>query len=345
MIKVGIINVTGYAGVELARLLSRHPDVKLSSVTGRSAAGQRLSQVFPHLVQYDLPITEEIEGSVDLVFSALEHKVSAARCLPFLEKGVAVIDLSADFRLKDVNEYQEWYKVEHPDPKRLGEAVYGLCELHHDELKKARLVANPGCYPTGATLALAPAVKHGLITNDIIVDSKSGVSGAGRGLSLNTHYSEVNESVRAYYLEGHRHYPEITQELQLLSTNGKLKITFLPHLIPMTRGILSSCYAPLSAAGLSIAKAGRGELVELYKDFYRDSPFVHIADEPPATKHTLGNNNCVIYPTLDKRTDRLVVVSAIDNLVKGAAGAAVQNMNLMMGFKETSGLEQIALYP
>ena len=343
MKRVGIINVTGYAGVELARILSRHPEVKLTSVTGRSAAGQMLSDVFPHLAFTGLKITEELD-TVDVVFSALDHKVSAERCLPYVHAGVPVIDMSADFRLKNVDEYTQWYKVAHPEPARLADAVYGLTELHRRELPSAKLVANPGCYPTGAVLALAPAVQERLISGDIIVDSKSGVSGAGRGLSLTTHFAEVNESVSAYALDGHRHYPEIGQELQRMDPTAKLNITFLPHLIPMTRGILSSCYATLAPGkwGNGMAK---GEIFELYRDFYKDDVFVKVVSTPPATKHTLGNNDCLVYPTVDSRTGRMIVVSVIDNLVKGAAGAAVQNMNLMLGFPETAGLEAPALYP
>ncbi len=343
MIRVGIINVTGYAGIELARLLSRHPEVKLASVTGRSAAGQRLGEVFPHLAGVDLSITEEL-ADVDFVFSALDHKVSAERVIPYVRQGIPVVDLSADFRLKSALEYQEWYQVEHPEPPLLEQAVYGLTELHRDELPSAKLVANAGCFPTGAALALAPAIKGGLIDGNIIVDSKSGVSGAGRGLRLTAHFSEVNESVTAYSMDGHRHYPEIVQELHRLNPSMELSVTFLPHLIPMTRGILSSCYATLTNGGNS-GPVGKGELIELYKEFYKDDPFVKVADAPPATKHTLGNNDCLVYPTVDERTGRLVVVSCLDNLVKGAAGQAVQNMNLMLGLPETMGLEQSALYP
>ncbi len=342
MTKVGIINVTGYAGVELARILCRHPGVKLTSVTGRSAAGQRLSAFWPHLPG-DLTITEEL-GEVDFVFSALDQKVSAEKCLPYIHRGIPVVDLSADFRLKSVEEYQQWYQVKHPEPALLKTAVYGLTELHREEVRKAKVLANPGCYPTGAILALAPAVKAGLVTGDIIVDSKSGVSGAGRGLKLNTHFCEANESVSAYGLDGHRHYPEIVQELQRLDPKARLNITFVPHLIPMTRGILSTCYASLAQGKVSDG-AARGEIFELYRDFYKNDPFVKVTETPPATKYTLGSNHCLIHPTVDPRTNRLIVVSAIDNLVKGAAGEAVQNMNLMLGLPETMGLEQCALYP
>ena len=342
--KVGILNVTGYAGSELARILSNHPEADLVTVTGRSDAGKRLSEVFPHLDATDLFITEEIERSVDIVFSALPHKASAEASGPLYKGGVKVVDLSADFRLKSVTEYQEWYNVEHPLPELAVDAVYGLTELHRSEIALSGLVANPGCYPTGAILALAPAVKAGIIDPDVIVDGKSGVSGAGRGLGLSTHYSEVNESVRAYSMEGHRHLPEITQELRLAS-NQEARVTFLPHLIPMTRGILSSCYASLKPGAVPSGQAGIGVLREVYEDYYRDEIFVKVMSEPPHTKHTLGNNDCIIYPTIDIRTDRLTVVSAIDNLVKGAAGQAVQNMNVMFGLPEDMGLKALALYP
>ena len=247
--KVGILNVTGYAGSELARILAHHPEAEMVAVTGRSAAGQRLAEVFPHLAATDLPITEEIEESVDIVFSALPHKASAEACGPFYKKGVKVVDISADFRLKSLPEYESWYNVQHPYPELLEEAVYGLTELHREEVAAAGLVANPGCYPTGAILALAPAVQAGIIAPNVIVDGKSGVSGAGRGLALSTHYSEVNESVRAYSMDGHRHLPEITQELRM-NGGSEPRVTFLPHLIPMTRGILSSCYADIIPGSL-----------------------------------------------------------------------------------------------
>ena len=340
--RVGILNVTGYAGIELARILSRHPDIELVSVTGRSAAGKPLGEVFPHLAGLGLMVTEELDG-VDFVFSALGHKDSAARCLPYVKSGVPVVDLSADFRLKNAQEYAAWYDTDHPAPETLQGAVYGLPELHRAELPGAKLVANPGCYPTGAILALAPAVNAGIVTSDLIIDGKSGVSGAGRSLKLSTHFSEVNESVSAYGLDGHRHFPEIVQELQPLAQTT-LSVTFVPHLIPMTRGILSTCYATLRT-GNGDGATSRGEVIELYHDFYQDSPFVKVVPTPPATKQTLGNNDCLIYPTVDERTGRLVVVSVIDNLVKGAAGQAVQNMNLMCGYPETRGLESPALYP
>jgi N-acetyl-gamma-glutamyl-phosphate reductase len=337
--KVGIINVTGYAGVELARLLSRHPEVELASVTGRSAAGQSLGEVFPHLAGIDLTIKARLDD-VELVFSAMPHKESAGEIIPLLEKGIKVVDISADFRLKDAAQYDQWYGFSHPNPQLLAKAAYGLPELHRAEIASARLVANPGCYPTGAILALAPAVKAKLVGPDIVVDSKSGVSGAGRTLAMATHYSEANEDAAAYALEGHRHLPEITQELGQIYADRPLSVTFVPHLIPMTRGILTTCYATLASG-----KKGIEAIRKLYLGFYKDEPFVRVADSPPHTKQTWGSNFCLVYPTVDRRTGRLVVISAIDNLVKGAAGQAIQNMNLMLGLPEAMGLEALPVYP
>jgi len=344
MLRVGILNVTGYAGVELARILAGHPEARIVGVTGRSEAGKRLPEVFPHLHDLDLEIRPTLEESVDVVFSALPHKASAEACLPFLRAGVPVVDISADFRLKDAGEYARWYGVSHPCPEYLETAVYGLTELNRPRIAGARLVANPGCYPTGALLALAPALKEGLILPEVIVDAKSGVSGAGRSLSLGTHFSEVNESVSAYGLEGHRHLPEMVQELRPLAREGDLRITFVPHLIPMTRGILTTCYAPLRPGALPPGREAEA-VRDLYRTFYRGEPFVRVVEAPPATKHTLGNNACLVYPTVDPRTERLVVVSVLDNLVKGASGQAVQNMNRMLGLEETLGLTATALYP
>ncbi len=342
--KVGIINVTGYIGVELARLLCQHPQVELTSVTGRSAAGQKLGKVFPHLASLDLTVKAEL-GDVELAFSAMPHKESAKEVIPLLNRGIKVVDISADFRLKDAAEYLSWYGFTHPAPQLLEQAVYGLTELHRSQVASARLVANPGCYPTGAILALAPAVKAGLIEPDIVIDSKSGVSGAGRTVKLQTHYPEINEDTSAYALDGHRHLPEITQELKRLRPETSPSVTFVPHLIPMTRGILTTGYAPLVPGKVASGEKGEEELRELYLDFYQDEPFVKIVESPPHTKHTWGNNLCFIHPTVDHRTGRLIVISCIDNLVKGGAGQAIQNMNLMLGFPETAGLEALAIYP
>ena len=343
-IRAGIINVTGYAGVELARLLSQHPEVKLTSVTGRSTAGKRLGDVFPHLASLNLVIQAEL-GDVEFVFSAMPHQQSAKEVIPLVNHGIKVVDISADFRLKDTAEYPRWYNFAHPAPELLKEAVYGLPELYRAQVASARLVANPGCYPTGAILALAPAVKAGLIEPEIIIDSKSGISGAGRTLSLKDHYSEANEDTTAYALTGHRHLPEIIQELTVLYPGQPPAITFVPHLLPMTRGILTTCYAPLVSGKLSLDEKGEEELKRLYLDFYHNEPFVRVIESPPHTKHTWGANFCLIHPTIDHRTGRLIVVSCIDNLVKGAAGQAIQNMNLMLGLPETTGLESPAIYP
>ncbi len=321
MVKVGIINATGYAGAELARLLYSHPEAQLESISGRSAAGKALAEVFPHLASYDLTIGEEL-GEVDFAFSALPHAASAAACAPLVRAGIPVVDISADFRLRDPAEYADWYGADHPAPELLSQAVYGLTELNREAVRQSKLIANPGCFPEGALLALAPAVKAGIIGPEIIVDSKSGISGAGRGLDLKYHFGEADESVSAYGLSGHRHLPEIVQELAA-----------------MTRGILSTCYAPLTAA------LSDGAVQELYRDFYAEEPFVRVVDSPPATKQTRGNNMCLVYPTVDARTEWLVVVSVLDNLVKGAAGQAIQNMNAMLGFAETTGLDAPAVYP
>ncbi len=351
MVKVGVINVTGYAGAELARLLYLHPQAQLTSVTGRSAAGKSLSTVFPHLACYGLTVTESLADDVEFVFSALPHAASAEAIAPLARSGVPVVDISADFRLRDATEYGHWYKIQHPAPDLLPQAVYGLSELNREGVAASRLVANPGCYSTAALLALAPAAKAGIVGPDIIIDAKSGVSGAGRGIGLAYHFPEANESVAAYSLGGHRHLPEIVQELAgwWPAENGQEpvqpKVTFIPHLIPMTRGIFSTAYASLLPGALPGGEAGLLALREIYCHFYRGEPFVRVVDSPPATKQTWGNNLCLIYPTLDTRTGRLVVLSVIDNLVKGAAGQAIQNMNLMLGFPETVGLDMPAVYP
>ena len=343
MVKVGIINVTGYIGMELARILHQHPQVDVHSITGRSTVGQKLGEVLPHLADMNLTIEPEL-GEVTLVFSALPHKTSAEAVVAALERGIKVIDISADFRLREAKDYDEWYGFTHPVPQLLGEAVYGLVELHRNQIASSRLVSNPGCYPTSAILALAPVVKEGLIEPDIIIDAKSGVSGAGRTLSLRTHFAEVNENVSAYALEGHRHLPEITQELGRLNPALALSVTFVPHLIPMSRGMLATCYARIKA-GQGDVEALKKRVMELYRDYYRHEPFIRVVDAPPQTKQTLGTNFCLIHPTIDPRTERLIVISCIDNLIKGGAGQAVQNMNLMLGLPEGIGLEGSAVYP
>ncbi len=342
--KVGIINVSGYVGMEIARLLHRHPGVELSSITGRSAVGQGLGQLLPHLGDIDLVIQPEL-GDVDLVFSALPHKSSAEAVVAALERGMKVVDVSADFRLRDAQEYQRWYEFSHPRPELLEMAVYGLTELNRPLIAPARLVANPGCYPTGALLALAPVVKGGLIEPHIVIDAKSGVSGAGRTLSLATHFAEANENVSPYALEGHRHLPEIVQGLSQLNPELSFSVTFVPHLVPMSRGILTSCYAQPREGKIAMGEGGKGELLELYREFYRGEPFIRVVDVPPQTKQAWGTNLCLIYPTIDLRAGRLIIISCIDNLVKGGAGQAVQNMNIMLGFDEGMALKGAAVYP
>lgn len=336
----GILNVTGYAGAELARLLHGHPDVRLAAVTGRSAAGKRLSDVFPHLWALDLPIAESLPD-VDVVFSALPHAAAAQQLVPYIEAGVPVVDMSADFRLKRVDEYEAAYKVTHPAPHLLAQAVFGLPELHRDEIAATKLVAAPGCHSTGVILALAPAFAAGLIEPEVIADTKTGLSGAGRTLGLNLHFSEADENVAPYGLDGHRHLPEMTQELGKLAEAPTPSITFVPHYIPMTRGILSTCYAT-PRPGASIDREG---LRRMYRDFYRDAPFVHVSDAAPSTKHVAGTNYCVVHPSIDRGTGRIVVASALDNLGKGAAGAAVQCFNIMSALPETAGLRSLGLFP
>ena len=335
---------TSYSGVELLRILQRHPEAVVTTVTGRRSAGKGLNEVFPHLAPLDLTITEELADSVDVVFSALPRGAGAEKVAPLLENGTRVVDIGTDFRLKDPEEYRSWYGADHPCPQYLEKAVYGLTELNRREVASAQLVSNPGCYPTAAILALAPAVEAGIIEPDIVIDAKSGVSGAGQKVASEYMFSEVNESLRAYALDGHYHLPEMTQELGRLAT-ASVSITFVPHLVPMTRGILATCYAPLRESEVGSGDAARARVREVYDGSYKDEPFVRVTDSPPATKQTLGNNVCVVYPTVDVRTNRLIVVSCIDNLVKGAAGQAVQNMNLMFGLPEDQGLKDLALYP
>ncbi len=356
-ISVSIVNVTGYTGVELLRLLSQHPQFIVTSVTARSAAGKRLGEVFPHFglrgnasVPSELVITEE-PGQTDLAFVCLPHAAAAESVLTLLERGTKVVDLSADFRLRDVAIYEEWYKHTHPAPALLETAVYGLCERYRERIAEANLVANPGCYATAAILGLMPAFATGIIDPDVIIDGKSGVSGAGRSLTLATHYAEANEDVSAYSLSGHRHLPEITQELEAAAQAGghaarvPLRITFIPHLMPMTRGILATCYADLSQHGTGHAVPTTAEIRSLYEHYYADEPFVHVVDQPPHTKWTYGSNQCLIYPMVDTRTRRLLVISCLDNLVKGAAGQAIQNANRLYGMPETTGLPITAVYP
>lgn len=338
--RVGIINVTGFAGMEAARLLFKHPAARIVAATGRSLAGQRLGDAFPHLARYgDLRITETIEEDVDIVFSAMPTAESAAVCAPFVARGIPVIDIAADFRLEDPGAFEEWFGKPHPAPELLPSAVYGLPELHRDRIRTAKLVANPGCYPAASLLALAPAFAAGIVEPRVIVDAKSGISGAGRGTGGGYSYSDVNEDVSAYKVANHNHQPEIAQELTNLREGPAVKVTFVPHLVPMTRGIHATCYA-------SLAKdVSRAEVLAIYRDFYRDAPFTAVSETPPHTKHTLGNNMCLVSPAVDLRNGTLVAIGVLDNLVKGAAGQAIENMNLMLGLDQEAGLDLPAVYP
>ena len=352
MISVSIVNVTSYTGLELLRLLAQHPQFAVTSVTARSAVGKRLYEVFPQIramsntrVDPQLIMTEE-PGKTDLAFVCLPHAAAAESVLALLERGTKVVDLSADFRLRDVALYEEWYKHTHPAPALLETAVYGLCERYRTRIEDASLVANPGCYATAAILGIMPALATGIIGSDVIIDAKSGISGAGRSLTLGTHYAESNEDVSAYSLTGHRHLAEITQELEAAALAGghpvqSLRITFVPHLIPMTRGILATCYADLNQERVTTTS----EVRSLYEEYYADEPFVHVVDQPPHTKWTYGSNQCLVYPMVDTRTRRLLVISCLDNLVKGAAGQAIQNANWLFGLPETTGLLAAPLYP
>ncbi|MFZ5591772.1 MAG: N-acetyl-gamma-glutamyl-phosphate reductase [Bacillota bacterium] len=345
-IKVGIVGATGYAGAELVRLLAGHPAVSLTALTSQSYAGQAFWEVYPHLYRYVDMVTSELEpdrlaAECDVVFTALPHGHAVPVAREIKRRGKKFIDLGADFRFTGVDTYQQWYKVEHTGADLLDEAVYGLPELQREKIKGAWLVANPGCYPTGAILGLAPLLKAGLAEPDsIIIDAKSGVSGAGRGLSLNTHYCEVNENIKAYNVARHRHTPEIEQALAALA-GRPVTVSFTPHLTPMSRGILCTIYARLHAG------ADAGSLYELYQRFYQGEPFVRLlpAGMLPGTKAVTGSNHCDIGLVYDPRTSRVVVVTAIDNLIKGAAGQAVQNMNIIFNLSESTGLAGPGMYP
>jgi len=346
MLKVAVVGASGYTGVELIRILHNHPEVAVTSVTSEQSAGKLLSDVYPSLRgRYDKIleplVPERIAEKVDIIFTALPHKAAMEVVPSFLAAGKIVIDLSADYRLHDPAVYAAWYD-RHLNPELLSAAVYGLPELRREEISAARLVANPGCYPTSIILGLMPLLKEGLIdTASIIADSKSGVSGAGRGAKVDSLYCEVNEGFKAYGVGGvHRHIPEIEQEISLLAGKNTM-ISFTPHLVPMDRGILSTIYAaPLN----SITAA---DLHALYEEQYDGEAFVRVLNqgEFPSTAFVRGSNFCDIGITLDKRTGRIIVVSALDNLVKGASGQAVQNMNIVCDFPETMGLELIPLYP
>mgnify|MGYP000020468415 CR=1 FL=1 len=339
MIRVGVIGASGYTGSELLRLLIRHPEVRVEVVTSQTYAGRPVDEVIPSLRGIlDLRLEgfdpDLVAGRVDVAFLALPHKVSMEFAPQLLERGVKVIDLSADYRLKDVETYEKWYGVKHTSPELLSEAVYGLPEIHGEEIRSARLVANPGCYPTGAILALAPLMREGWVEGEVIIDAKSGISGAGSKPSDRTHYPIRAENFEPYNVAAHRHIPEMEQELSWLA--GKdVSVVFVPHLAPMSRGILSTIYVRLKEV-VSIR-----EIRGLYEDFYRDKPFVRVLREGelPATKRVYGSNLCDISIVSPPDSRTLIIISAIDNLVKGASGQAVQNMNLMFDLDERIGLD------
>lgn len=346
MIKVGIIGATGYTGAELVRFLSRHPKVKIVALTSQSYIGQELTEVYPHLNRYSELICREqdipkLAKECDVIFTALPHGLSMDVVAEAVDKGKKVIDLGADYRFDNQDVYEEWYKVKHTTPKLLKESVYGLPELNKDKIVEARVIGNPGCYPTSIILGLAPLLKNNLIqTNSVIADSKSGVSGAGRAISLGSHYAEINDSIKAYNIGVHRHTPEIEQELSKLADES-LIISFSPHLTPMTRGILSTIYSQLKK------DISTEQLLEVYREFYQDKYFVRVLPKGvlPQTKWVYGSNFCDIGITVDPRTNRVVICSAIDNLVKGASGQAIQNMNILFGLSEEMGIDQAPLFP
>lgn len=345
-IKISIIGATGYTGAELVRLLSGHPQAELVALTTQSYVDIPFWEVYPHLYKYNQLIAEKMDLSrlleqSDVLFVALPHGHAMPVAREAASSGKVVIDLGADFRLNDYRVYEEWYKVDHQARELLGTAVYGLPEVNREAVGKASLVANPGCYPTSAILALAPLLKNKLVNlKSIIIDSKSGVSGAGRGLSLGSHFSEINQNFKAYNVAIHRHTPEIEQELGKIAGEA-VTVSFTPHLLPVTRGILSTVYAELASP------LQQEEIQEIYQDHYQDEYFVRVLPKGmlPQIKWVAGTNHCDIGLTVDNRTGRVVVISAIDNLVKGASGQAVQNMNIVCGLPEYTALAGPALYP
>ncbi|MGH7824145.1 MAG: N-acetyl-gamma-glutamyl-phosphate reductase [Candidatus Binatia bacterium] len=343
-VRVGVLGATGYAGIELLRILFQHPRVQIGLVTSQQYVGKRVSDIYPALAgKCDMDLEEidpdKIAAQTDIVFTALPHEKSVGVVSELVRLGERVIDLSADFRLHDPRVYSHWYR-EHQAPELLTKAVYGLTEIHRKEIAEARLIANPGCYPTGAVLGLAPLFARKLIEGNVIIDAKSGVTGAGRSAAVELSFCEVNENFKAYNVGIHRHAPEIEQELGEIAA-GSVTVFFAPHLVPLNRGILSTMYVNLREAPADM------ELTNLYQDFYRDELFIRIRPYGrfPETKDVRGSNDCAIGFRYDARTKTLVVITAIDNLVKGAAGQAVQNMNLIYGWPEDEGLRGAALVP
>jgi len=341
MIKVGIAGASGYAGVELAKLISNHPQAELCAVTSSRYKGKSLTDLFPSMRGFENLILEDLDikllaKKVDVMFLSLPHKVSMKYVPALLEQNIKVIDLSADYRFSNAATYESAYQ-EHSSKHLLKESVYGLSEIYRDKIKTASIVGNPGCYPTSILLPLIPLLNEGLIQSDnIISDSKSGVSGAGRSLSLATHYCEVNESFTAYKVGNHRHTPEINE---ILSNHAQqeIAITFVPHLLPLTRGMLSTIYVQ------GTSKANENEIRKTYAAYYGNEPFVRLLDKEtyPAISHVKGTNCCDIGIRFNKKTNQIIIVSAIDNLLKGAAGQAIQNMNILFGLRDETGLNTV----
>jgi len=345
MIKAGIIGATGYAGEQLAWLLYKHTKVNVEFYSSHNYADIPYNEVYNNYYGFIESICVNMEtaisklSNINVLFIALPQGKSFDITRVALSLGVKVIDLGADFRLKSKEVYEDWYEIKHESADLLENAVYGLSELNREAIKKCNLLANPGCYPTATILALTPLLKNNLIDiNSIIVDAKSGVSGAGRAASIGSLFTECNESIKAYAVASHRHTPEIEQELSKISS-GNVIITFTPHLVPMNRGILSTCYGTLNS------DLTTEELIDLYRAFYKEDYFIKILNGLPETRWVRGSNLCHIGIKVDKRTKRVIIVSAIDNLIKGAAGQAVQNMNIMFGLEETLGLDIIAMAP
>ncbi len=343
-LRAAVLGASGYTGADMIRLAALHPAIRITALIAKGHAGQSLAQVFPHLTSLDAPnlvTPDEVNWEeVDVVFGGLPHGTAHAE-IAKLPKRIKIIDMSADFRLRDPKLYAEWYANEHSAPELIKDAVYGLTEHYRDKIRGARLVACPGCYPTAVLLALLPLAKAKLIASeDIIIDAKSGVSGAGRTLKQNILFSEAGEGLSPYGIGNHRHVPEIEQELAL-AAGSPVTVNFTPHLAPMSRGELCTCYVRLAG------KASAADLRQAFGKAYADSPFVRIVDEGviPATQHVRGSNFCHIGVFADRIAGRAIVVSAIDNLVKGSTGQALQNFNLMYGFAETIGLEQLPLFP
>ena len=342
--KVAVLGASGYTGSDLLRILLEHPNVEITHLTAEKHAGRMISDVFPHLkglIDLELkPLKpKSIPKNIDVIFAALPHGTSAAVIKELYDRDVKIIDLGADFRISNKN-YKKWYG-QHPCPELIKKAVYGITELNREKIKKAKLIANPGCYPTSSILGLAPLVKNKLADeSSIIVDSKSGVSGAGRSPSLDYHFSEVNEGLKAYKVGEHRHMPEIEEALSNYS-GLNVKVSFTPHLIPMDRGILSTIYVNLNK------KLTTKKLIDIYSKHYKDERFVRISTEKiyPSTKQVRGSNFCDIGIKVNSAGNRAVIVSVIDNLVKGASGQAVQNMNVMLGYDEHTGINTSPVFP